>query len=118
MVKDSRCEGRVVIVTGAGAGLGRAYALHLASLGWRVVVNNRNRSSSADAVVAEIHASGGEAIAQYDDVCSEGAGARMLQAAAVGVLGEVAARPCARSPRRERTAWWLGFGWGVICSPG
>ncbi|MCE2714853.1 MAG: SDR family NAD(P)-dependent oxidoreductase [Acidibacter sp.] len=81
MVKDSRCEGRVVIVTGAGAGLGRAYALHLASLGWRVVVNNRNRSSSADAVVAEIHASGGEAIAQYDDVCSEGAGARMLQAA-------------------------------------
>ena len=81
MVKDSRCEGRVVIVTGAGAGLGRAYALHLAGLGWRVVVNNRNRSSSADEVVAEIRAQGGEAIAQYDDVCSEGAGERLLQAA-------------------------------------
>jgi len=81
MVKDSRCEGRVVIVTGAGAGLGRAYALHLARLGWRVVVNNRNRSSSAEAVVAEIREQGGEAIAQFDDVCNEGAGERLLQAA-------------------------------------
>ncbi len=81
MVKDSRCEGRVVIVTGAGAGLGRAYALHLAGLGWRVVVNNRKRSSSADDVVAEIRSQGGEAIAHYDDVCSEGAGERLLQTA-------------------------------------
>ncbi|MEN9527502.1 MAG: hypothetical protein RLY56_1453 [Pseudomonadota bacterium] len=81
MVKDSRCEGRVVIVTGAGAGLGRAYALHLAGLGWRVVVNNRKRSSSADDVVAQIRSQGGEAIAHYDDVCSEGAGERLLQTA-------------------------------------
>lgn len=81
MVKDSRCEGRVVIVTGAGAGLGRAYALHLSRLGWRVVVNNRKRSSSAEEVVAEIHSQGGEAIAHYDDVCSAGAGERLLQTA-------------------------------------
>lgn len=81
MVKDSRCEGRVVIVTGAGAGLGRAYALQLAGLGWRVVVNNRNRSASADEVVAEIHSKGGAAVAHYDDVCSPGAGERLLQTA-------------------------------------
>lgn len=81
MVKESRCHGRVVIITGAGTGLGRAYALRLAELGWRVIVNNRNRSSSAEAVVAEIRERGGEAIAQTDDVCSEGAGERLLQLA-------------------------------------
>ncbi len=65
--------GRVVIVTGAGKGLGRAYALELARRGMRVVVNNRHKKpeepSSADQVVAEIRASGGIAIAAYD--CAE-----------------------------------------------
>ncbi|MEA3065880.1 MAG: hypothetical protein QOJ27_2332 [Sphingomonadales bacterium] len=63
-------EGRVAIVTGAGGGLGRAYALELARRGARVVVNDlggaRDGSGSSDAaekVVAEIAAAGGEATA-------------------------------------------------------
>jgi len=80
-VTDSR---RVAIVTGAGAGLGRAYALRLAADGLRVVANNRRREvdaagrGSADRVVDEIRAAGGEAVANYDDVCAEGAGERMV----------------------------------------
>jgi NAD(P)-dependent dehydrogenase (short-subunit alcohol dehydrogenase family) len=78
---------RVVIVTGAGAGLGRAYALHLARDGLRVLVNNRRRvvdaqgRGSADCVVEEIRAAGGEAVANYDDVAAEGAGERIVRQA-------------------------------------
>ena len=78
---------RVAIVTGAGTGLGRAYALHLAQHGLRVVVNNRRREvdaagrGSADRVVAEILAAGGEAVANGDDVCGDGAGERMVRQA-------------------------------------
>lgn len=61
---------RVAIVTGAGKGLGRAYALELARRGAAVVVNNRwvdrTQPSSAEAVVAEIRAAGGRAVASYD----------------------------------------------------
>ncbi len=63
-------EGRVAIVTGAGGGLGRAYALELARRGARVVVNDlggsrdgTGRSDAAERVVAEIEAAGGEAMA-------------------------------------------------------
>src|SRR5215213_3842657 len=63
-------EGRVAIVTGAGGGLGRAYALELARRGARVVVNDlggaRDGSGSSDSaqkVVEEIEAAGGEAMA-------------------------------------------------------
>lgn len=61
---------RVAIVTGAGKGLGRAYALDLARRGVCVVVNNRwadrTGPSSAEAVVAEIRALGGRAVANID----------------------------------------------------
>jgi NAD(P)-dependent dehydrogenase (short-subunit alcohol dehydrogenase family) len=73
-----RFEDRVAIVTGAGAGLGRSHALGLASRGAKVVVNDLARADgsndAADAVVAEIIAAGGEAIANganvanYDEV--------------------------------------------------
>lgn len=71
-----RFEGRVAVVTGAGGGLGRAHALMFASRGAKVVVNDLGGSltgegascSAADAVVAEIVQSGGEAVANYDSV--------------------------------------------------
>jgi NAD(P)-dependent dehydrogenase (short-subunit alcohol dehydrogenase family) len=69
-------EGKVVIVTGAGGGLGRAHALLFARHGARVIVNDLGGSahgeganaSAADRVVAEIRDEGGEAVANHDSV--------------------------------------------------
>ena len=80
-----RFDDRVAIVTGAGKGLGRAYAMLLAARGARVVVNNRRRSqgepSSADEVVQAIRQAGGQAIANYESVEDPTAGERMVQQA-------------------------------------
>ncbi len=72
------CEGRVCIVTGAGRGIGREYALMLAAEGARVLVNDLGGSrdgsgtdlSPAEDVVAEIAASGGHAEPNYSDISS------------------------------------------------
>lgn len=73
---------RCYIVTGAGKGLGRAYALHLAALGACVVVNNRAHAgeaeSSAERVVKEIEAAGGRAAAEHSDAEDPACGARLL----------------------------------------
>uniref|UniRef100_A0A8C6UV60 Hydroxysteroid (17-beta) dehydrogenase 4 n=1 Tax=Neogobius melanostomus TaxID=47308 RepID=A0A8C6UV60_9GOBI len=69
-------EGRVVLVTGAGGGLGKAYALAFAERGASVVVNDLGgdikgggkSSAAADKVVEEIKAKGGKAVANYDSV--------------------------------------------------
>ena len=80
-----RFDDRVAIVTGAGKGLGRAYAMLLAARGARVLVNNRRRSkdepSSADEVVQAIRQAGGHAIANYESVEDPTAGERMVQQA-------------------------------------
>lgn len=71
-------DGEVAVVTGAGGGLGRAHALLLAERGCRVVVNDvglvhAGDRPAAEAVVREIVAAGGEAVADAHDVISEGA---------------------------------------------
>lgn len=70
-----RFDGRVAVVTGAGGGLGKAYALLLASRGAKVVVNDlgsardgAGKSNFADAVVKEIKDKGGVAVADYNSV--------------------------------------------------
>ena len=89
--KPANVDKRAVVITGAGKGLGRAFALHAAASGARVVVNNRKRdgeASSADAVVAEIVAAGGEAIADYHDVRDANA-AQALAAASLDAWGRL-----------------------------
>jgi len=76
MADELRFDGRVAVVTGAGNGLGRSHALLLAARGAKVVVNDLGgahtgggrSSAAADAVVAEIRAARGEAVANYDSV--------------------------------------------------
>jgi NAD(P)-dependent dehydrogenase (short-subunit alcohol dehydrogenase family) len=72
-------NGRVAIVTGAGAGLGHAHALLLARHGAKVVVNDIGEV--ADRVVAEIEAAGGEALAARGSVTDEAQVAAMVEAA-------------------------------------
>lgn len=83
-------EGRSAVVTGAGAGLGRAYALSLAKRGARVVVNDlggdRHGSGQgsrrpADKVVEEIRSAGGEAVANYDSVATSEGGENIVKTA-------------------------------------
>ncbi|MGQ0432237.1 MAG: SDR family oxidoreductase [Microthrixaceae bacterium] len=83
------CDGRIVIVTGSGRGLGRAHALELARQGACVVVNDLGceldgsggGTGPAGEVVEEIRGAGGEAIANGDDVADFAGAARMVQAA-------------------------------------
>jgi len=74
---------KVIVITGAGKGLGRSYALYLAAMGACIVVNNRRhpheKFSSADQTVAEIKASGGTAIAEYSSVENPAAGENLLK---------------------------------------
>lgn len=81
------CNNRTIIVTGSGAGLGRGYALALAAEGANVVVNDIKREA-AEAVVAEIQAAGGKAVASVDDITSM-AGAENIVKTAVDTFGDV-----------------------------
>jgi NAD(P)-dependent dehydrogenase (short-subunit alcohol dehydrogenase family) len=89
MAEEMRFDGKVVIVTGAGNGLGRTYALQLAARGAKVVVNDLGGAadgqgddqSAAQKVVAEIVAVGGEAVANFDSVATEQGGQNILKTA-------------------------------------
>ena len=82
-------DGRAVIVTGAGNGLGRAHALDLGRRGACVVVNDfgvavdgsGGSSDAADEVVAEIEASGGSAVPSYDSVATAEGGRAIVETA-------------------------------------
>ena len=84
-----RFENRVAIVTGAGAGLGRAYAVALGKRGAKVVVNDLGGAvdgtgggtSAADKVVEEIKALGGEAVSNYDSVSTSEGGQNITDTA-------------------------------------
>ncbi|MEU6558151.1 SDR family NAD(P)-dependent oxidoreductase [Nocardia nova] len=86
---ELRFDDRVAVITGAGRGLGRAYALLLAGLGARVVVNDPGgsmRGDSADAgvaaeVVAEIEAAGGTAVACTESVATPAGGRGIVESA-------------------------------------
>lgn len=94
-----RFDGRVAIVTGAGSGLGRDYALHLAARGARVVVDDvgldtkgqplaSDGESAAQTVAREIHDAGGEAIACHES-CATRAGGKAIVEAAMAAFGRV-----------------------------
>ena len=93
---DISFDGRVAIVTGAGGGLGKTYALELASRGAQVVVNDLGGSvdgvggdgAAAQLVVDEIKAKGGEATANYDSVATPEGGEGIVKTA-VDAYGKV-----------------------------
>ncbi|MGK0276862.1 MAG: NAD(P)-dependent dehydrogenase (short-subunit alcohol dehydrogenase family) [Ilumatobacter sp.] len=89
-------DGRVVIITGAGRGIGREHALFFAQEGAHLIVNDRGGANDgsggdttpAEEVAAEVRARGGQAIANTDDVATW-SGAEQMVATAIEVFGDV-----------------------------
>ena len=88
-MSDIRFDGRVAVITGAGGGLGKTYALELARRGASIVVNDLGGKtdgtggghSMADLTVKEIIEAGGKAVANYDSVATPEGGKAITQAA-------------------------------------
>ncbi|WP_417426808.1 SDR family NAD(P)-dependent oxidoreductase [Hoeflea sp.] len=103
-------SGKVAVITGAGNGLGRQYALLLASLGAKVVVNDLGaaldgmaaNNSPAEKVAAEIRASGGEARANGDNVTDPEGAARMVRQA-IDAFGRLDILVCNAGILRDRS---------------
>lgn len=96
MSTELRFDDRVAVITGAGRGLGREYALLLASRGAKVVVNDPGSAISgedvdsgpAEQVVAEIKAAGGEAVANTDSVATAEGGQAIIDTA-INTYGKI-----------------------------
>ena len=103
------CDGRVVIITGAGRGLGRAHALAFAAEGAKVVVNDVGASLTGEGhdltpaaeVVAEIKSMGGEAIVNDDDVSDWDGAGRMIKQA-IDTFGHLDTLVCNAGIVRDR----------------
>jgi NAD(P)-dependent dehydrogenase (short-subunit alcohol dehydrogenase family) len=88
-MSDIRFDDRVAVITGAGGGLGKTYALEFAKRGGKVVVNDLGGaadgsgggSSMADQCVKEINEAGGTAVANYDSVATPEGGEAIIQTA-------------------------------------
>jgi NAD(P)-dependent dehydrogenase (short-subunit alcohol dehydrogenase family) len=95
-MSDIRFDGRVAVITGAGGGLGKTYALELARRGASIVVNDLGGRadgtgaghSMADETVKEINESGGKAVSNYDSVATPEGGRAIIQSA-VDAFGKV-----------------------------
>src|ERR1700756_4399114 len=93
---EARFDGRVAVITGAGRGLGREYALLLASKGAKVVVNDLGSTMHGDGAdtgpaetgMQEIKAAGGQAVASTDSVATP-AGGKAIVAAAMDAFGRI-----------------------------
>jgi NAD(P)-dependent dehydrogenase (short-subunit alcohol dehydrogenase family) len=103
------CEGRVVVVTGAGRGIGRGHSIEFARQGAKVVVNdlgaNPDGTGSSDGpageVVDQIRAMGGEAVANGDDVSDWDGSARLIQTA-IDTWGRIDTLVCNAGILRDR----------------
>jgi NAD(P)-dependent dehydrogenase (short-subunit alcohol dehydrogenase family) len=93
---EVRFDGQVAVITGAGNGLGRSYALAFAARGAAVVVNDLGGDRAgagasarpAQAVADEIMAAGGRAVPNFDDITAPGAGERVVETA-IGAFGRI-----------------------------
>lgn len=109
-------KGKIAIVTGGGNGVGRETSLLLASQGAKVVVNDiatnkETGKKSADMVVEEIRAAGGNAVANYDDLSKVETGAKIVQTAIdnygrVDILCLVAGITCVKDVEDFEAADW------------
>jgi NAD(P)-dependent dehydrogenase (short-subunit alcohol dehydrogenase family) len=117
-------DGKVVIITGAGAGIGRSHALAFAREGAKVVVNDLGGdrhgggkgSEAADKVVAEIMAAGGQAVANYDSVATR-EGADNLLWTALSKFGHVDVLVNNAGVLRDRTFVNMSDGdWDIVQS--
>lgn len=109
---DALNEGRVVAITGAGRGLGRAYAMSFAASGAKVVVNDLGTdvdgtgasASIAQGVVDEIVAAGGSATADTSDISTAEGGGQLVQTA-IGTFGKLDVLVCNAGAYRVEWLW-------------